>query len=295
MILDAFAPAKVNLYLHVGAPTADGFHPLASLMVFADVGDRVRVEWADQPDFGIDGPFARELEGENPVDNLVLRAARALVAATRRPQPSFRLVLTKVLPVAAGLGGGSSDAGATLRLLRQALEAPLDDAALERLAAEIGADGPACLWARPVIGEGRGDVLSPAPRLPELNAVLVNPRVACPTGAVYRAYDAAGASGGADRPNLPEAIESAEEAAAFLSLCRNDLEAPAVGLVPMIGEVLETLRAEPECLLARMSGSGATCFALCAGDIEAEGLAERLESMRPDWWIKRCRLGGPWD
>lgn len=293
MSFSAFAPAKVNLYLHVGAPASDGYHPIASLMVFADIGDRVSVEWADQPGFVAIGPFASELDPEAADQNLVVRAARALVAATRRPQPSFRVALTKALPVAAGLGGGSSDAGATLRLLRQALEARLDDAALEAIAAELGADGPACLWGRPAVGEGRGDRLSPAPRLPELNAVLVNPRAPCPTGAVYKAYDA-GPIGGADRPTLPEEIESPEEAAAVLALCRNDLEAPAISLVPAVGEVLETLRGEPETLLARMSGSGATCFALCAGDIEAEGLAARIEAMRPGWWVKRCRFGGPW-
>ena len=295
MSLEAFAPAKINLYLHVGPPQPDGYHPVSSLMVFADVGDRVRAEESDQPEFRIDGPFAAELEGGDPQDNLVMRATRALVAASRRPQPPFRLILTKRLPVAAGLGGGSSDAGAALRLLQRELTIGLDDAGLEAIAGTIGADGPACLWARPVVGEGRGDVLSPAPRMPELNAVLVNPRVACPTGAIYRAYDAAGAGGGADRPPLPDVIETAEEVAALLSGCRNDLEGPAAALVPQVAAVLETLRGEPETLLARMSGSGATCFALCAGDIEAEGLAERLESMRPDWWIQRCRLGGPWE
>jgi 4-diphosphocytidyl-2-C-methyl-D-erythritol kinase len=163
------------------------------------------------------------------------------------------------------------------------------------IAASLGADGAACLWARPVIAEGRGERLSPAPALPRLDAVLVNPMVASPTGAVYRAYDAAGAPGRAERPELPDAFESAEELAGFLALCRNDLEAPARALEPAIGDVLDTLGDEPETLLARVSGSGATCFALCAGDIEAETLAERLEQMRPNWWVRRCRLGGPWD
>jgi len=196
--------------------------------------------------------------------------------------------------VAAGLGGGSSDAGATLRLLRDALGTSVTDEALEAIAAGLGADGAACLWGRPVVAEGRGERLSPAPAMPGLDAVLVNPGVASSTAAVYRAFDEAGAVGGADRPGLPDRFESAEDAAAWLSLCRNDLEAPAIALEPLIGEVLETLAGEPETLLARMSGSGATCFALCAGDIEAEGLAERLRSMRPGWWVRRCRLGGPW-
>jgi 4-diphosphocytidyl-2-C-methyl-D-erythritol kinase len=293
MTTAAFAAAKVNLYLHVGAPGADGFHPVSSLMAFADVGDRLELRPAETLSLSIGGPFAAELSADE--DNLVLRAARALAATAGAPEPGARIALTKALPLASGLGGGSSDAGAALRLLREALYPEIDDAALEAIAASLGADGAACLWGRPVIAEGRGERLSPAPALPALDAVLVNPRAASPTGPVYRAYDAAGAPGGAERPVLPPAFEGPEDIAAFLGLCRNDLEAPAARLTPAIGDVLETLRAEPECLLARVSGSGATCFALCPGDIEAEGLAERLERMRPDWWVSRCRLGGPWD
>ncbi|MBI1405913.1 MAG: 4-(cytidine 5'-diphospho)-2-C-methyl-D-erythritol kinase [Caulobacter sp.] len=289
MSLTAFAPAKVNLYLHVGPPAANGFHPVSSLMVFADVGDVVAVQPSEALDFEITGPFGLAL-WDDP-NNLVMRAAHDLMRHVGGPQPPFRLILDKQLPVAAGLGGGSADAGATLRLLRDALGLAVQDEVLTAIAGQIGSDGPACLWARPVIGEGRGDRLFEAPALPPLDAVLVNPGVASPTGPVYAAYDAAGCPGGADRPWLPDAFEDVVEVAAVLAGCRNDLEAPAVALTPIIGEVLETLRDEPETLLARMSGSGATCFALCAGDIEAEGLAERLQSMRPKWWVRRCRLG----
>lgn len=292
MSRSAFAAAKVNLFLHVAPPTPDGFHPLCSLMAFADVGDRLSLAPGENLGLSIRGLFAEGLDpGE---DNLVMRAARALLAAVPAPPGPFRLVLTKDLPVASGLGGGSSDAGAALRLVREAFGLPVGDAALEAIAAALGSDGPACLWGRPVLAEGRGERLKPAPAFPTLDAVLVNPRVASPTGAVYRAYDQSGAPGAADWPDLPEAFESAEEMAGVLAGCRNDLEAPAAALTPAIAEVLETLRGEPETLLARVSGSGATCFALCAGDIEAEGLAERLERMRPGWWVRRCRLGGPW-
>lgn len=288
----AFAPAKVNLFLHVGPPSPDGFHPLCSLMAFADVGDRLALHAGEGLGLSIGGRFAAGLEAGE--DNLVMRAARALIAASPEPAAPFRIALTKDLPLAAGLGGGSSDAGAALRLIREAFGLGVDDAGLEAIAGALGSDGPACLWARPVLAEGRGERLRPAPGLPTLDAVLVNPLVASPTGPVYRAYDAAGAPGAADMPELPDAFESAEELAGFLALCRNDLEAPAAALAPAIGDVLETLRGEPETLLARVSGSGATCFALTAGDIEAESLAERLEQMRPDWWVRRCRLGGPW-
>lgn len=286
----AFAPAKVNLFLHVGPPEADGYHPICSLMTFADVGDAVSVQAAEAPAFGMTGPFAFHSDD----DNLVVRAARALMRQVGGPFPPLRLILDKRLPVAAGLGGGSSDAGATLRLLADALELTLQDETLEAIAASLGADGAACLHGAPVIAEGRGERLSPAPPMPVLDGVLVNPGVASSTPDVYRAFDAIGPVGDAERPWLPEAFESVEDVAAFLSICRNDLEAPAISLQPAIGEVLELLAGERETLFARMSGSGATCFTLCSGDIEAEGLAERLETMRPDWWVRRCRLGGPW-
>lgn len=289
MRLSAFAPAKVNLFLHVGGPDAEGYHPIASLMVFADVGDQVMVQPSDAPAFETTGPFGDAIPADG--DNLVVRAARAFHARLGGPIPPYRLILEKTLPIAAGLGGGSSDAGAALRLLRDALAPDLPDDDLESLAAGLGADGAACFRACALMAEGRGERLSAAPALPPLHAVLVNPGAPSPTGAVYRAYDAAVHPDGAARPFLPPDLESIEEVAAWLSVAtRNDLEAPALALEPRIGEVLDVLRDEPESLLARMSGSGATCFALCAGDIEAETLAERLALARPDWWVRRCRL-----
>lgn len=292
MAAEAFAPAKINLFLHVGAPAADGYHPLCSLMVFADVGDRVSIHEADALSFHIQGPFAGALVAE--ADNLVMRAARALLAKARGPQPPIGLSLEKVLPVAAGLGGGSSDAGAALRLMRDALGLAVTDADLEAVAASLGADGAACLWGRPVLAEGRGERLSPAPGLPAMEAVLVNPRVAVSTPAVYGAFDMGGRFGEVAPPPLPEAFESVVELAAWASLMRNDLEAPAVSLAPQIGDVLATLADERETLLARMSGSGATCFAICGSDIEADALADRIAHLQPRWWVRRCRLGGPW-
>ncbi len=288
----AFAPAKINLFLHVGAPGDDSYHPLCSLMVFADIGDKVVIHDADALSFRVHGPFAAGLAGED--DNLVLRAARALLARARGPQPPLCLSLEKNLPVAAGLGGGSSDAGAALRLMRSALGINIDDEALEAVAASLGADGAACLWGRPVMAEGRGERLTPSPELPMIEAVLVNPGVAVSTPAVYRALDDGKAFGDVAPPPMPAAFESVEEFAAWLGMMRNDLQDPAIALAPEIGDVVETLADEPETLLARMSGSGATCFAICASDIEAEALAERIASMRPGWWVRRCRLGGPW-
>ncbi|MBJ7409236.1 MAG: 4-(cytidine 5'-diphospho)-2-C-methyl-D-erythritol kinase [Phenylobacterium sp.] len=286
------APAKVNLFLHVGAPTADGYHPICSLMVFADVGDRVSMELGEGR-LTASGPFAGGLDRES--DNLIIRAVRAFVADLGRPMAELSFGLDKRLPIASGLGGGSSDAGAALRLIRDVFAPQVDDARLEAVAARLGADGAACLWGRPVLAQGRGERLTPAPGLPVLHAVLVNPGVPVSTPEVYRRLDAAGVFGDVAPPVMPEAFESPQEVAAWLATQGNDLEAPAVGAAPEIGTVLDTLRNEPEVLLARVSGSGGTCFALCDDDIAAETLAERIEAMAPHWWVERCRLGGPWE
>jgi len=288
----AFAPAKVNLFLHVGPLRPDGFHPVCSLMAFTDVGDRLTYRPEEPPGLVVEGPFAADLAGTDSEDNLVMRAARRLLElAGAGPLPG-RLVLEKALPAASGLGGGSGDAGAALRLLRRALGLSIDDAGLEAIAAELGSDGPACLWARPVLAEGRGERLIPAPASPPLPAVLVNPRAPSPTGAVYRAFDASPPGQGADRPALTGFADAAS-AAAFLEGCRNDLEAPAAGLVPEIAAVLAWLRGRPETLLARLSGSGATCFALCPDEAAAAALARAASAERPGWWARACRLGAP--
>ena len=289
-----FAPAKINLFLHVGPLGSDGYHPLCSWMTFADLGDRLTVERAAWPELVVDGPFAGELADTAPENNLVVRAA-AMLLVHARADAGVRLSLHKVLPVASGLGGGSSDAGAALRLVRDTLGLEVADKVLEQIAASLGADGPACLWARPVIAEGRGELLSPAPRAPVMDAVLVNPGVACSTGAVYRAFDAARGGGGQGplRPDLAEAFTDAGEVAEALAVCRNDLEEPAMGVAPQIGEVLGLLRAAPETLLARLSGSGATCFALCADEKAAERLAGEVAAAQPGWWVRACRLNVP--
>ncbi len=288
---ETLAPAKVNLFLHVGAPAADGYHPICSLMVFADIGDRVSMGMGEGR-LTASGPFAAGLGRES--DNLIIRAVRAFVAELGRPMAELSFGLDKRLPIASGLGGGSSDAGAALRLIRDVFAPGVDDARLEAVAARLGADGPACLWGRPVLAQGRGERLSPAPGLPVLDAVLVNPGVPVSTPDVYRRLDASGAFGDVTSPTMPDAFESPQEVAAWLATLSNDLELPAVAAAPEVGAVLTTLRDEPEVLLARVSGSGGTCFALCADDIAAETLAERIEALAPHWWVERCRLGGPW-
>ena len=288
-VVRTLAPAKVNLFLHVGLPGDDGYHPLASLVVFADVGDEVALRIARAPSFAIEGPFASALAGES--DNLVSRALEGFAAAAGRPKLAFAAVLDKRLPVAAGLGGGSSDAGAALRLANALTGAPLTATALQAVAAALGADGPMCLRAETAWATGRGDVLEPEPRLPPLAAVLVNSGAPSPTGAVYRAYDSRGA-GAADCP-APPADWSMQSVIAWLAAQRNDLEAAAVGLEPRIGETLAAVRADAAVALARMSGSGATVFGLCPDAAAAAAAAARLGAAHPDWWVMACRLGKP--
>jgi 4-diphosphocytidyl-2-C-methyl-D-erythritol kinase len=257
-------------------------------VTFADVGDWLTLTPAAKFEFVVDGEFAEGLTVGG--DNLVLRARDALLA-TAGGGAGLRLRLTKNLPIASGLGGGSSDAAATLRLLDAALGFDLGEAALIGIAERLGADGPACLRARTLIAEGRGERLRSAPLMPALDAVLVNPRVASATAAVYAAFDRLEGARALDRPRPGAHFAGPAEVAAFLASRRNDLEAPAISLSPVIGEVLDFLGRQPESLLARLSGSGATCFALCRDGASARRLAATLQELRPTWWVRVCRLG----
>ncbi|GAW40495.1 4-diphosphocytidyl-2-C-methyl-D-erythritol kinase [Brevundimonas sp. SH203] len=285
-VCTALAPAKINLFLHVGAVDGDGYHPLSSLVAFADVGDRVSVAPAGRLSLEVVGPFAGGLSGEG--DNLILRALRRLGEATGAGEPGLKVVLDKRLPIAAGLGGGSSDAGAALKLAREVLALDIDDAGLEAAAAVVGADGPMCLRMRTAWAEGRGDVLTDEPRLPPLPAVLFNPGVPSPTGAVYRAYDA-GSVAAADRP-APPVDWSVGGVIDWLSARRNDLQAPAVALTPAIADALCAVAATPEVALTRMSGSGATVFGLYPSLQAAEAAAAILAQTHPSAWVQSTCL-----
>jgi 4-diphosphocytidyl-2-C-methyl-D-erythritol kinase len=277
------APAKINLYLHVVGRRADGFHELDSLVAFADIGDVVTAASADALSFAIDGPFAGALSGE--ADNLVLRAAKAL-AERLGIAPRAALRLTKNLPVASGIGGGSSDAAATLRALSLRWGANLPPAALADLAAGLGADVPVCLFATAAWLGGIGEAVEPAPPLPETGIVLVNPGIALPTPAVFKTRR---------RPfsapaRFTEAPRDAAALAALLHRRGNDLADAAIGIVPEIATVLEELTRSDGALLARMSGSGATCFALFATRKAAARAAASLAEKRPGWWVAGGRL-----
>lgn len=258
------APAKINLALHVRRRRDDGYHELETLFAFTRFGDRLEALPADDWQLEVTGPTA---DAAGPLeDNLVLRAARAFAEASGTAD-RYHLRLEKRIPVAAGLGGGSADAGAALRLLNRLAGAPLAGAELERLGAGLGADVPACVRSRTAWGAGVGEDLRAGPELSGRGLLLVNPRVAVPTGPVFRAWD------GVDRGPLTDDWRAA----------RNDLQAPAIGLQPVIAEVLEWLRGLPGVELARMSGSGATCLALFDG--------EAPDVVAPaGWWLARTEL-----
>ncbi|CAH1654515.1 4-diphosphocytidyl-2-C-methyl-D-erythritol kinase [Hyphomicrobiales bacterium] len=282
------ARAKVNLDLRVLARREDGYHELESLVAFAGIGDELTLEPEAPLALSIAGPRAGGLGVAD--DNLVLRAARAFADVW----PGLRLGrfhLVKRLPVASGIGGGSADAAAALRLIARLNGIAQTDPVLRETAARIGADVPVCLDSRARLMAGIGERLGPALRLPPLFAVLANPGVAVETAAVFRALGLArGQKREASAAVAEPAPISAEELLGTLVASGNDLAEPARRVAPVIDEVLDGLSALPGCRLARMSGSGATCFALfedCRASAEA---ARELARRRPDWWIKPTLL-----
>ena len=277
------APAKVNLNLAITGKRPDGYHLLDSLAVFAGAHDVVRAAHADNTlTLQIEGPFAGPLVVES--DNLVLRAAQALAALAGRPAVA-KLVLEKNLPVASGIGGGSADAAAALRALAKLWGLAVKPRDMHRLALELGADVPVCLDRVPRRMGGIGDVLTIAPALPPYGLALVNPGVAVSTADVFRARVGLFSA----EPELPGGWQDAGAMARRLSVLSNDLEHAAVTLCPEIGLALEALRATPGCLLGRMSGSGATCFALY--ETPAKATAAMAHCAWPGWWRW---AGAPW-
>ncbi len=263
------AYAKINLALHVRGREPDGYHRIETAFAFCEDGDLLAVGPADDLALAVTGPFAADLAGEG--DNLVLRAARAL-AAQAGVTAGAALSLDKRLPVASGIGGGSADAAAALRLLVRFWQVEIDADALHAIAASLGADVPACLDSRSARGEGRGDQLTPLAdeNLSGRPILLVNPRVPVSTASVFRAWD------GVDRGPLDDWRHG-----------RNDLEAPARSLAPEIEDVLSALG---EARLVRMSGSGATCFALFDSEADRDRIAGRIRADRSGWWCLETRL-----
>lgn len=279
--------AKVNLSLRVVGRRADGYHDLESVVAFADCADRLTFEPGGELKLITTGPLAAAC-GETS-DNLVFKAARLLAEAV----PGLKLgafTLDKVLPVAAGIGGGSADAAAALRLLARHNNLSLDDPRLQKVALATGADVPVCLFSRACDMTGVGEQLLPL-ALPSMPCVMVNPRVPVATKDVFQALGLrngellVGATAVLDAPAWPNEGASIADWVEVLETVANDLEAPALRIEPVIGEVLEALRGSPGVKLARMSGSGATCFAIYGAPVDAHAAAEKIRRDHPGWWV----------
>ncbi len=277
------APAKINLYLHVLGKRPDGYHELDSLIVFAGLGDVLTIEPGGFLELVIDGPFAGELTADD--DNLVMKAARIL-ADEAEIEPRAHITLTKNLPVASGIGGGSADAAATLKGLCELWQLSPPPDLLTAMALALGADVPVCLESRPSYIGGVDEVIEPAPGLPPAHLVLANPMVAVPTPQVFAARQ--GEFSRADRlDGMPATVE---DLAAALFSRSNDLTDAAIQTAPAIGEVLAVLEELDGALISRLSGSGATCFALFAGQAQADAAAQSLRRDHPDWWVAAAPL-----
>jgi 4-diphosphocytidyl-2-C-methyl-D-erythritol kinase len=281
MSVRVFAPAKINLTLQVARPRADGLHPLRSIVMFADIGDVVEAAPADTLSLTVTGEFADDLDaGEG---NLVLRAARALAEAAN-VTTGAALSLEKNLPVASGIGGGSSDAAAALRALNQLWSLDWSTAQLIPIARALGADVPACLVGAPCVMSGTGEITTSI-AAPSFAAVLVNPLKPLPTPDVYRQFDAMKLGGDLNQGELDFSV-------AAIAAIGNDLTPAAAALAPEITDVIARLRADARVRYAALSGSGATVFALCDNAATAEAVADALQQQRPDWWIADTILGG---
>ena len=282
------APAKVNLSLRVLGRRADGYHDIESLVGFADCCDRLSLQPGDELALTVAGPRSGQIGAD--ADNLVIKAARALAARV----PGLRLGtfhLEKNLPVAAGLGGGSADAGAALRLLARLNTLAAGDPRLHDVACATGADVPVCLDPRPRLMRGIGDILSAPLPLPRFAALLVNPGIAVPTKLVFAGWTPAANESSSIEPFALAKMRNETQLLNWLAREPNDLEAPAIALAPAIADVLAALRAAAGCRFARMSGSGATCFALFASTADSASAGKNLRGKFPKWWISETTLG----
>lgn len=286
------AAAKINLTLHVLSRRSDGYHNIETLCVFPHFGDLISAvaKSNGQTELTLDGEFAGELDLlSRPQDNLVLRATKALGRISGKRPPPVQLVLTKRIPIAAGLGGGSADAAATLRLLNRHWKLKLEADRLARIGLELGADVPMCLASRPVIATGIGDRLMPVPGIPNLPLVLVNPSIPLSTAAVYARWTDTERS--PMRP-MPTKFGSVIEFVIWLRQTRNDLSEPAKGVTGLAERAVKALSSDPDCLFARMSGSGATAFGIFAKMPNADRAAERIRLKRPNWWVVSTEAKG---
>ncbi|NQY14835.1 MAG: 4-(cytidine 5'-diphospho)-2-C-methyl-D-erythritol kinase [Henriciella sp.] len=291
--LTEYAPAKVNLSLHVGPPRENGRHNLISLVTFADIdaADILTAEPASHFSLAVDGPFAQE---SGPAkDNLVLKAARAMNDALDGNAPPLAFRLQKTLPCAAGIGGGSADAGAALRIIVRAHGGEMAQRAAEAVAPLLGGDVLACFHNFPGFMAGEGETFEPVLSVPRLPAVLVNPGIPCPTGEIFRAFDDVAPDAIPDHPPLPDNRTALRAFVTWLNEnTGNSLQSPAMSKHPEITNALAILQSLAGVRLVRMTGSGATCFAIFENFDRAEASAKALALQYPEWWVQSTLLGG---
>lgn len=285
MSLTETARAKINLTLTVRGQRADGYHEIESLVAFAAFGDILSLEPGGETSLKTDGPFSAAL---GP-DNLVLRAARAWEVA-RGGVNCGAFNLAKYIPVAAGLGGGSADAGAALRLLARAFPGRVKDAGIAKIAASLGADVPVCLASRPAMMRGTGERLSFLSRFPAVAVLMVNPGVGVATREVFAALDAPSPGRGTIEADAVPDLRSVDDLVTYMESAGNDLEAAALRIAPVIGQVRDKIAGTKGCLAAAMSGSGATCFGLYRDAGEAQAGAQEICRSQPDWWVQASML-----
>ncbi len=285
-MLRVLAPAKLNLFLHVTGKRKDGYHLLDSLVCFADIGDELILEAADRFEFTIEGPFSSQISNEDMSANTVVKAAHLLAAATGKDL-NVKITLVKNLPSGAGIGGGSADAAATLRALQEFWSVSVPEKQLHDIALNIGSDVPVCLESKSVIMQGTGDIILPAPQLPELFALLIWPGQKTPTPDVFKNRSGAfssNASLGLFYNDTETLIDD------LTSQTRNDLELSATELFPIITDALGVLRREESCIFVRMSGSGSTVFGLFKNQEELDASANSIKFSQPNWWVQPCLL-----
>lgn len=281
------AHAKVNLTLKVLGRRADGYHELESLVTFASLHDVVTLEPDAQHTLAVGGPFAHGIAHENIL-------ARTLTLL-RQAEPRLSIgsvTLEKNLPVAAGLGGGSADAAALLRAVRVANVNYAAHVPWLQIAARLGADVPVCMGDRPALMWGIGENIAPVPHLPQVRAVIVNPRMPLSTADVFRELGAAPAAAPIQKPPIPPELHHLGDLLDYMRAHGNDLERPAARLLPSIGEMKAALEAQPGCLLAAMSGSGPTCFGIFADQAQARLAADRIAAAHSGWWVKAALFQG---
>lgn len=285
-MLVEFAPSKINLTLEVLGRRSDGYHELASLVAFAvDAADRLEFNPSPEFDLEIDGPFASAIVGEN----LVGRAASALAGQNVQ---TGRIKLTKLLPVSSGIGGGSADAAAMLRLARRADPTQVERIPWSAIATQLGADVTACFVSRALYMTGAGETVKPIDAFPLLHAVLVNPLARVPADKTVRVFRAMSLKPGTMKAARvqPRMFGTPSEVLAFASERANEMTEAAQTVVPSIGQVLETLRGTPGCRLARLSGAGPTCFGLFDSSSDAREAADLIKAAQPSWWVVASRM-----